>query len=290
MAGPVKREGKVHRNMRLFEGESGEARKKPEVLVTFIGLVYMGLFLFIYTGLYLPIAAPYNPQNASFALAAIPFTILFLALAYGVWRMNRFAFVGSAMLSGVSVLIYASFALDPLANPSFFPGFFEVYTVLFSMITTVVYSVLGVKTFWRKGATAFARKTSPRSSFFALIMLGFIAGGLVVGAFAGATQTRLLGNLGKSANISIVQGAQNQGNPAGYFSPASFTAKVGQAVTWSNGDGATHTVTSTTSGQFDSGSIPSGGTYSYTFTQAGTYTYYCTIHPWMKGTIVVTSG
>lgn len=54
-----------------------------------------------------------------------------------------------------------------------------------------------------------------------------------------------------------------------------------------NRDATTHTVTDNNKA-FDSGNIASGATYKYTFTTAGTYQYYCTIHPFMKGTIVVT--
>jgi plastocyanin len=279
---PGRRSNKKNAFLPRLLDESRLARRRPEVLVTFIGLVYSGLYLLYVT---------LSNISASFTLMLIPFMILFLGLAYGVWRTKRFAFIGSAVLSGFFLLFFGSVALEPLGNPSDFLLFFGVSTVFFSLITTVVYSVLGAKTFWKRSVDAsLPRRTIPRSSFFALIMVGFIAGGLVVGAFAGQTQARLLGNLGKSADITILQGAGTQGNPAGYFSPANFTVKVGKSVTWSNGDGSTHTVTSTTSGLFDSGSIPSGGTYSHTFSQPGTYQYYCTIHPWMKGTIVVTSG
>jgi plastocyanin len=77
------------------------------------------------------------------------------------------------------------------------------------------------------------------------------------------------------------------------YNPTSFTATVnGAAVVWRNDGGVNHTVTtnSTQNGSiptFDSGSVGhNGGTYSFSFTTAGTYHYYCTIHPWMKGTIV----
>ncbi len=70
------------------------------------------------------------------------------------------------------------------------------------------------------------------------------------------------------------------------FSPASLTAKQNTKVTWTNNDSVTHTVTSDT-GLFDSGNIPAGGTYNYTFSTAGTYAYHCTIHPNMKGTVMV---
>ncbi|MDA4128267.1 MAG: plastocyanin/azurin family copper-binding protein [Thaumarchaeota archaeon] len=259
------------------------SRKSPEVLVPLVGLLYSGLYL-----LYITITV--LPTGATFIFMLIPFMVLFLVLAYGVWRMNRFAFVGSIILSGIFLLFFGSFLEETIGNPSSFSMFFAVVTVVFSLITTIVYSVLGVRTFWRKGTVIAVGKTIPRSSFFALVMVGFITGALVVGVFAGATEVRLLGNVGKTANIVIVQGAGTQGNAAGYFSPSNFTAKVGQTVTWSNGDGSTHTVTSKGSSLFDSGNIASGGTFSYTFTQAGTYQYYCTIHPWMIGTVVVTSG
>jgi plastocyanin len=70
------------------------------------------------------------------------------------------------------------------------------------------------------------------------------------------------------------------------FSPATLTVSVNTTVIWTNNDTVAHTVTSTT-GLFDSGSIGTGGTYSYMFTSAGTYNYYCTVHPSMTGKIVV---
>ncbi len=267
----------------LSGAEARPSRKRPEVIVPFLGLLYSGLYLVYLTALILP-------TGASFIFMLIPFMVLFLALAYGVWRMNRFAFVVSIILSGIFLLFFGSFLVEDLGNPSSFSMFFGVVTVFFSLIATTVYSILGVRTFWRKGTVIAVGKTIPRSSFFALIMAGFIIGALVVGVFAGATEVRLLGNVGRTANIVIVQGSGTQGNAAGYFSPANFTAKVGQTVTWSNGDGSTHTVTTQGSTLFDSGNIPSGGTFTYTFTQLGTYKYYCTIHPWMVGTVVVTSA
>ncbi len=70
------------------------------------------------------------------------------------------------------------------------------------------------------------------------------------------------------------------------FSPATLTVKAGTTVTWTNKDSATHTVTSDT-GAFDSGNVANNATYSYTFGSAGTFAYYCGIHPAMKATVVV---
>jgi plastocyanin len=71
------------------------------------------------------------------------------------------------------------------------------------------------------------------------------------------------------------------------FAPANLTVKVGGTVTWTNTDGATHTVTAN-DGSFDSGSLATGATFSQTFAKAGTYTYACAIHASMTGTITVT--
>ena len=77
------------------------------------------------------------------------------------------------------------------------------------------------------------------------------------------------------------------------FGPTTLTIKVGTKVTWTNMTQAGHTFTSDDGKSFDSGiSHPiaaSGGTYSFTFTKAGTFPYHCQIHPFMKATITVTS-
>ena len=75
------------------------------------------------------------------------------------------------------------------------------------------------------------------------------------------------------------------------FEPATITVKVGTTVTWTNMTGAPHTVTSDDGKTFDSGiNTPiaaNGGTFSFTFTKAGTFTYHCQIHPFMKATVIV---
>jgi plastocyanin len=75
------------------------------------------------------------------------------------------------------------------------------------------------------------------------------------------------------------------------FDPSSLTVKSGTAVKWTNQDGASHAIVSDTGSPatFSSDSLSTGASYSFTFTQPGTYTYHCSIHPSMKGTIIVTS-
>ena len=75
------------------------------------------------------------------------------------------------------------------------------------------------------------------------------------------------------------------------FNPTPLTVPVGTKVVWTNQQPQVpHTVTSDMPGVFDSGAIQSGGTFSFTFMQAGTVTYHCTIHPNMHGTVVVTAA
>ncbi|WP_255430754.1 plastocyanin/azurin family copper-binding protein [Candidatus Nitrosopumilus sp. SW] len=76
------------------------------------------------------------------------------------------------------------------------------------------------------------------------------------------------------------------------YLPYEATVAVGATVTWSNDDTAAHTVTSGninagTTGVFDSGLFMSGATFEFTFDKAGTYDYFCMVHPWMTGIIHV---
>jgi plastocyanin len=71
------------------------------------------------------------------------------------------------------------------------------------------------------------------------------------------------------------------------FGPAEVEVTVGSTVTWTNFDGATHTATAD-DGTFDSGDIPAGEEFSFTFEVPGTFSYFCEIHPDMVGTVTVT--
>jgi len=71
------------------------------------------------------------------------------------------------------------------------------------------------------------------------------------------------------------------------FSPSTITVVANTTITWMNKDGMSHTVTSDTGTELNSGNIPANETWSHTFTLAGTYPYHCTIHPNMKATVKV---
>ncbi len=70
------------------------------------------------------------------------------------------------------------------------------------------------------------------------------------------------------------------------FSPGTITVHAGDTITWTNNGPSSHTATAT-NGSFDTGTLRKGASGSHTFTQAGSYTYFCKIHPFMHGTIVV---
>ena len=90
--------------------------------------------------------------------------------------------------------------------------------------------------------------------------------------------------MGKT-NINNTPVTGNSVNIQNYtFTPNNLSVKVGDRVTWTNNDGFAHHVKSDV---LDSGVLNNGDTYSFTFKNAGTYTYHCVIHTYMTGQIVV---
>ena len=73
------------------------------------------------------------------------------------------------------------------------------------------------------------------------------------------------------------------------FVPARLTVKAGTTVTWRNEDDIPHTVTSAAR-LFKSKALDTDDSFSFTFTDPGTYEYFCSLHPRMTATIVVEPG
>ena len=131
--------------------------------------------------------------------------------------------------------------------------------------------------------------------------LVLVAAGLFVLNGVVPAQTAPVSNLGQSrttlgsttsanypsrAFLTIVGSAGN-GDDA-YFAPANLTVAVNATVIWTNEDrSVVHNVVSTGSTSFSSGDISPGTTWSLTLTKPGTYTYFCSYHPWMTGSVVV---
>ncbi|MGB9382608.1 cupredoxin domain-containing protein [Candidatus Binatus sp.] len=140
-------------------------------------------------------------------------------------------------------------------------------------------------------ATAASRR--PRSRLILRVAI-------VAAALAVAASLALLPNPAKAASSPIVI---KMADKQPFYTPAKVTIKVGDTVQWVNGGATVHSVsTSAANAQnpkdtsmpkgataFDSGFIPPGGDYSYTFTVPGTYRYFCVPHEkaGMVGVIVV---
>ncbi|MDW0139517.1 MAG: plastocyanin/azurin family copper-binding protein, partial [Nitrososphaeraceae archaeon] len=94
------------------------------------------------------------------------------------------------------------------------------------------------------------------------------------------------------SEIDIAPGSSAPSN-AKFYEPTTLTVPAGTTVTWKNSDSTLHTVTSgsaesgVTGTEFDSSYMAGGKTFQHTFSSAGTFDYYCTLHPFMKGQVVV---
>ena len=125
-------------------------------------------------------------------------------------------------------------------------------------------------------------KTIAIGSFF--VLFAITAGMVASPAFADHA----------TASVSTPQGTSVPGCEATKecYIPYEVTVDVGGEVTWSNDDSAAHTVTAGSaadgpSGVFDSSLFMAGTTFSHKFEEAGTYPYFCMVHPWMEGVVIV---
>jgi len=111
----------------------------------------------------------------------------------------------------------------------------------------------------RKGGLTMSRK--------AAVLIGF--------ALAISTATHALGS--SSAGVEIKEFR---------FAPAALQIRAGTSVTWTNHDEETHTITSAT-GAFGSNGLGHDERFTQTFSRAGTYAYFCALHPRMRATVIV---
>ena len=100
-----------------------------------------------------------------------------------------------------------------------------------------------------------------------------------------------------SATVTNAPGSSVPGceeTDEGCFIPSMVTLDIGGEVTWMNDDTAAHTVTSGTpqggpDAIFDSSLIMAGSSFSHVFEEAGSYDYFCMVHPWMQGMVMVSA-
>jgi plastocyanin len=122
--------------------------------------------------------------------------------------------------------------------------------------------------------------TKAKLSILAVFVLGALAAsfGLVQGISSPKADAAA-----PPANVKVKD--MPPGQSEGY-EPAEVNLKVGQVVKWKNEGREAHTVTAEDK-SFDSGNMPPGAEYQFTFSKPGTYSYSCTPHPWAKGTVKV---
>ena len=116
------------------------------------------------------------------------------------------------------------------------------------------------------------RRSVSVAVFFAVVILGIAA----VGA--------------KDLAVAAQQKPQNVEVKIDNFSfgPVALTVSLGSTVTWTNRDDIPHTVVSTDDPKvFKSKVLDTDEKFSFTFTKAGTYAYFCSIHPKMTGKVIV---
>jgi plastocyanin len=124
---------------------------------------------------------------------------------------------------------------------------------------------------------------------------GGVAPSSTTSSTVGVSTTKSGGPPANGLPISILNGASTDQTSPG-FAPDTVTVVVGvnNTIVWTNNDIAAHTVTSTSiptgAKTFDSAIIAPGAFFTQTLTIPGTYHYICSLHGWMKGTIIVKSG
>jgi len=114
--------------------------------------------------------------------------------------------------------------------------------------------------------------------YFSLFLIGFS----IIPAYAAEVEVN-------NAPGSSVPGCEETNE---CFIPAAVTIAIGDTVTWVNDDTAAHTSTSGNAadgpdGNWDSSMVMAGSSFSNTFDTAGEYPYFCMVHPWMAGIVIV---
>lgn len=101
------------------------------------------------------------------------------------------------------------------------------------------------------------------------------------------TKKAATGSAASKVSVDMAKGTASDTNCGDKcYVPNTVTISVGGKVEWKNVDSAAHTATAI-DGSFDTSLVNAGASASNTFNTAGTYSYMCILHPWMKGTVNV---
>ncbi|MDE1853862.1 MAG: cupredoxin domain-containing protein [Thaumarchaeota archaeon] len=249
-----------------------------ESRVSVAGCLYC-LAFFVYL-----IAKFSGTPGSYFIIAVIPFMAVFALAAVGIWLKPKAGYITALAVSGFTLFFAGpTFGIgDEPTLEGLLAGGGTLNAILFLIL---FFSLIGARGAWRKASTSEVRtfKLGRLAGIGAItFLLLFVALGVSLGL---GSQTPV--SEAGQANVVIEPGSAYITNP-GYYSPSILHVTAGQTVVWKNLDNTAHTVTGDNG--LESGSISPGGTYSFTFTQPGTYVYSCDYHTWMVGSIVVGSG
>ena len=140
---------------------------------------------------------------------------------------------------------------------------------------------------WEFSGNAIALHTKNTTAFTASYSVSAVKSGGIASPISAMPIAPLIHYVSIPVNVSS-PGCESTNE---CYLPYSLEIQAGDTVSWSNDDTAAHTVTSGTpdgpDGVFDSSLFMAGNTFEFTFDESGTYSYFCMVHPWMIGEIIV---
>lgn len=140
---------------------------------------------------------------------------------------------------------------------------------------------------WEFSGNAIALHTKNTTAFTASYSVSAVKSGGVASPISAMPIAPLIHYVSIPVNVSS-PGCESTNE---CYLPYSLEIIAGDTISWSNDDTAAHTVTSRTpdgpDGVFDSSLFMAGNTFDFTFDESGTYSYFCMVHPWMIGEIIV---
>jgi plastocyanin len=140
---------------------------------------------------------------------------------------------------------------------------------------------------WEFSGNAIALHTKNTTAFTASYSVSAVKSGGMISSISAMPIAPLIHYVSIPVNVSS-PGCESTNE---CYLPYSLEVIAGDTVSWSNDDTAAHTVTSRNSdgpdGVFDSSLFMAGNTFEFTFDEPGTYSYFCMVHPWMTGEIIV---
>ncbi len=115
-----------------------------------------------------------------------------------------------------------------------------------------------------------------------MLLVGLVAGAVFLAACSSSSGDESPTTVGAPAGGDSAVSIENFA-----FGPGDITVSVGDTITWTNDEASVGHTTTSDDGIWNSALLKPGETFEQTFTEAGTFTYFCSIHPSMKASITV---